>query len=116
VVQLGDVSLRKRVKHAQTFGQTNMIKVIALTQFVFLALGIMSAIIRARAAGRTMDPILGVSPWWVIVIPPAWIAFAALCSRCQKAPLSPSVARASGIILALFAFLFTAVVTFSTRP
>ncbi len=89
-----------------------MIQVTALTQFAFLVLGIMSLIVRARSAGQSPTAILGVSLWWLLVLPVAWVAFAALCSRYQKAPFSLTVARASGIVLAVLAFLFMVTVTF----
>jgi len=92
-----------------------MFQVIALTQFAFLVLGIMSLVVRARSTGQPTDSILGISVWWLVVIPLVWGAFAILSSRFQKAPFSLSVARASGIFLAVLSFLFMVTVTFSTR-
>ena len=92
-----------------------MFQVIALTQVAFLVLGIMSLIVRARSSGRPTASLLGVSLWWLVVIPLVWVVFAALCSRYQKAPFLPSVARASGIVLAILSFLFMVTATFSTH-
>ncbi|HTR40234.1 MAG TPA: hypothetical protein VMH87_01285 [Pseudomonadales bacterium] len=89
-----------------------MIKVIALTQYGFLALGMMLLVVKSKATGKSTQEILAMPDWYLLVIPLVWIAFAALCSRFQKAPLSWSVACVTGVILALLSFLFMATVTF----
>lgn len=93
-----------------------MINVLALTQFAFLTLGIVSLKIMIQANG-TAD----VSPYlqrldgvalWLFVVPLVWIAFATTCVRVGRAPLTVQTAKVTGVLLAILCFLFLATVTF----
>jgi hypothetical protein len=92
-----------------------MINVIALTQFAFLTLSIVFLKIMIHANSdlrvseylQTLDSIA----LWLFVIPVAWIAFASVCSRINRAPLTPRIAYGLGIFLAVLCFVFLATVT-----
>jgi hypothetical protein len=92
-----------------------MINVIALTQFAFLTLSIVFLKIMIHADSdlrisrylQTLDRIA----LWLFLIPVVWIAFASLCSRINKPPLTGRVAYWVGIIIAVLCFLFLATVT-----
>lgn len=92
-----------------------MINVIALTQFAFLTLSIvfLKILIHANSDLRisrylqTLDSIA----LWLFAIPIVWIGFASLCSRINRAPLTPRIAYWVGIILAVLCFVFLATVT-----
>ena len=89
--------------------------IIALTQFAFLTLGIvfLKILIQANSDYRvskylqTLDRIA----LWLFAIPIVWIAFAFVCSRINRPPLTPRVAYGVGIIIAALSFLFLATVT-----
>ena len=92
-----------------------MIRVLALTQFAFLTLGIVALKILVQANGA-----LTTSPWhqfldrwalWLFVIPPLWVGFASICLAYGSAAL-PRIAQALGVVLAVLCFLFLATVTF----
>ena len=92
-----------------------VLNIIALTQFAFLTLSIVFLKIMIHANSdlrisrylQTLDSMA----LWLFLIPVVWIAFASLCSRINKAPLT-KIAYALGVILAIFCFLFLATVTF----
>jgi hypothetical protein len=91
-----------------------VINVIALTQFAFLTLGIVFLKILIHASSdyhvsRYLQALNSIS-LWLFVIPIVWIAFAALCSLVNRAPLIPRVAYGVGIIIAVLCFLFLATV------
>jgi hypothetical protein len=96
-----------------------MIKVIALTQFAFLSLGIVALKIMLQANATSSIPayLQTLNQWalWLFAVPIVWIAFASLCSHLEKGPLSSRVAQAMGILLAVLCFLFLATVTFLPR-
>ncbi len=89
--------------------------IIALTQFAFLTLGIvfLKILIQSNRDYRiskylqTLDRIA----LWLFAIPIVRIAFTFLCSRIDKAPLTPRVAYGVGIVIAALCFLFLATVT-----
>ena len=92
-----------------------MINVIALTQFAFLTLSIVFLKIMIHANSdlrvskylQTLDSIT----LWFFAVPIVWIAFAALCSRINRAPLTPRIAYWVGISIAVLCFLFLATIT-----
>ncbi len=96
-----------------------MVKVIALTQFAFLTLGIVSLKIMLQANGNSeVSPYLQtLNQWvlWLFAVPLVWIAFASICAHVEKGPLNAKVARVVGILLAIASFLFLATVTFLPR-
>lgn len=93
-----------------------MVRVLALTQFAFLTLGIVSLKIMVHAnpsisTSSYLQMLNGVA-LWLFGIPLVWIAFASACSHIDKGVLSPRVAQVLGVILAVLCFLFLATVTF----
>jgi hypothetical protein len=93
-----------------------MVRVLALTQFAFLTLGIVTLKIMVQA-----NPNLSTSSYlqqlngialWVFVVPLVWIAFASICAHVNKGPLSPKGAQVVGVLVAVLSFLFLATVTF----
>jgi len=91
-----------------------MITVIALTQFGFLALGIVSLKILIHSVSSVPASIqwLDVISLWLFSIPVIWSWYATISVRRDKPPLSPFVAKIAGIVLAVFSFLFLAAVVF----
>jgi len=93
-----------------------MIRVLALTQFAFLSLGIVALkiMIHANANSSVSAYLQALNQWalWLFAVPLIWVAFASACTRIDKLPLSLGVARVTGVILAIASFLFLASVTF----
>jgi len=91
-----------------------MITVIALTQFGFLALGIVSLKILIHSVSSVPPSIqwLDVISLWLFSIPVIWSVYATISVRRDKPPLSPLVAKIAGIVLAVLSFLFLAAVVF----
>lgn len=93
-----------------------MVTVIAMTQFAFLALGIVALKILIHASGsETISPALqrlDRMSLWLFVIPLAWIAFASVCAHINRFPLVTNVARILGVIIAIGCGGFTLIVTF----
>lgn len=89
-----------------------MIRVIAMTQFAFLALGVVSLKIminaNTEAASSAYLEFLDSIAYWLFALPLAWIFFATVCSKIDKPPLTMAVARVTGVILAIACFLFLA--------
>jgi hypothetical protein len=94
-----------------------MIRVLALTQFAFLTLGIvaMRILVRANASEPTSSWLQFLDQWvlWLFLVPLAWVGFATLCVAYGKTVL-PRIAQALGVVLAILCFLFLATVTFLT--
>ena len=96
-----------------------MILSLALTQFVFVSLGILTVNVLLKAGGyagnvaATFPPL---SVWmathgpWFFAVPLAWVAFAALCLHFRSGLFTETTARFTGIVLtgALFAVYFYA--------
>ncbi len=91
-----------------------MIRVLALTQFAFLALGIVAFKIMVHADTTVPPSLESLNQWslWLFAIPLVWVAFASLCGHLEKAPLSSAVARVIGVIVAVLCFLFLVSATF----
>jgi hypothetical protein len=96
-----------------------MILPIALTQFVFISLGMLSVNVLLKAAGyaaNVAETFPAFSVWmatqslWLFALPLAWVAFAALCQHIGRGLFSESTARVTGVLLAaaVFAAYFTA--------
>ena len=96
-----------------------MILSIALTQFVFISLGILSVNVLLKAAGyatNVAETFPAFSVWmatqslWLFAMPLAWVAFAGLCLHISKGLFSEMTARVTGVFLAMaiFAAYFTA--------
>ena len=96
-----------------------MILSIALTQFVFLSLGILSVNVLLKAAGyaaNVAETFPAFSVWmatqslWLFTLPLGWVAFAGLCLHIGKEPFSEMAAQVTGVALAvaIFAAYFTA--------
>lgn len=96
-----------------------MILSIALIQFVFLSLGILSVNVLLKAAGyaaNVAETFPAFSVWmatqslWLFTLPLGWVAFAGLCQHIGKEPFSEMAARVTGVVLAvaIFAAYFTA--------
>ncbi len=69
-----------------------MILVIALTQFAFLALGIVALKIMTHATGSTLTPdrLETFSQYSLLLfaVPLVWVAFASVCIRVERIPLT----------------------------
>lgn len=96
-----------------------MILSIALTQFVFISLGILSVNVLLKAAGFATNvahtfpafPVwMATQSLWLFALPLAWIACAGFCLHIIKGPSAEMVARVTGVFLAMaiFAAYFTA--------
>lgn len=96
-----------------------MIHSIALTQFVFVSLGILSVNVLLKAAGYAANvaerfpafPVwMATQGLWLFALPMAWVAFAGFCLHFGRGPLPEMVARITGVGLAvaIFAAYFTA--------
>lgn len=94
-----------------------MIRVLALTQFAFLTLGIVALkiLVQANGAIRTSSYLQFLNQWalWLFAVPLIWVAFASLCVAYGNSIL-PRIAQATGVALAILCFLFLATVTFLT--
>lgn len=95
-----------------------MIKVLALTQFAFLSLGVVALKIMLQANPRTeasefLRRLDGIS-LWLFLVPLAWVAFASACLHQDRGVLRPRAAQVLGVILAVACFLFLAGSTFLT--
>ncbi|MEO8204944.1 MAG: hypothetical protein ABI615_02100 [Chthoniobacterales bacterium] len=85
-----------------------MIRVIAITQFVFLAMGAftLSVIVKAStypdASAQRLPAIsvfLAHYGAWLLLIPVLWMAFATICQSTEKGPFTAKFAQGTGIIL-----------------
>lgn len=89
-----------------------MIRVIAMTQFAFLTLGVVSLKIMIQANTDASESaylaFLNTISLWLFAIPIGWVFFATLCSKINKAPLTLKVAQVTGVIIAVACFLFLA--------
>jgi len=91
-----------------------MIISIALTQFVFISLGILAVNVLLKAGGFAQNvesSFPDFTVWmasqslWFFIIPLAWIAFAALCDRVKRGLLSESGARFTGVAIVIGIFV-----------
>jgi len=93
-----------------------MIRVIALTQFAFVALGVVALQIMLKATGSLMTSpniqFLTRNSLWLFAVPVLWIGLATLCSEVNRPPLSPRVAQITGVLLVVLCFLFMMTTTF----
>ncbi|MFY8215618.1 MAG: hypothetical protein ACOVMP_03350 [Chthoniobacterales bacterium] len=93
-----------------------MVTVIALTQFAFLALGIVALKILIHASGsETISPYLqnlDRLSLWLFAVPLLWIGFASVCAHINRFPLVTKVAQTVGVLLAVACGIFTFVVAF----
>lgn len=96
-----------------------MILSIALTQFVFISLGMLSVNVLLKAAGyaaNVAETFPAFSVWmatrslWLFILPLAWVAFAGLCLHIGRGRFTEMAAQVSGVALAvaIFAAYFTA--------
>lgn len=96
-----------------------MILSIALTQFVFISLGMLSVNVLLKAGGyaaNVAERFPAFSVWmatqslWVFALPFAWVAFAGLCLHFGKGRLPEAIVRVTGVVLcvAIFAAYFRA--------
>lgn len=97
-----------------------MITVIALTQLVFLTLGVIFLKGMVNANGDITSSLyfqfLDKNWPWLFVLPFAWIAFAQISYHSNKGLLTPTVAQVTGIVLSGICFIFFASVTFFPSP
>lgn len=79
---------------------------IALTQFVFLSLGVMAlnVIVKITHHPSPFAQFLAGQGWWLIILPVCWIAFEKVCQVLNKGFFRPGTARISGILLAAAIF------------
>lgn len=83
-----------------------MIRVIALTQFVFVTLGSVAAIILVRAETVATTEIgrlrmfLAEHGLWLILIPIAWVVLAEASVAMSRKAATARVVQASGVLLA----------------
>ncbi|MFY8269101.1 MAG: hypothetical protein ACOVLK_06855 [Terrimicrobiaceae bacterium] len=96
-----------------------MILTIALTQFVFLSLGILTVNVLLKAGGYAQNIASSFpefSVWmatqslWLFALPLAWVALTALCLHFAKGRGGEITAKITGValILAIFAAYFYA--------
>jgi len=96
-----------------------MILSIALTQFIFISLGMLSVNVLLKAAGyasNVAETFPAFSVWmatqslWLFALPLVWVAFAGLCLHGGKGSLPQMAVRLTGVGLAvaIFAAYFTA--------
>jgi len=92
----------------------SIITVVALTQFGFLALGIVSLKILIHSTTSVPPSIqwLDLMSLWLFLIPVIWSVYATITVRMDRPPLSPIVAEVIGIVLAVLSFLFLAAVVY----
>ena len=92
----------------------SMITVVALTQFAFLTLGIVSLKILIHSVSSVPPSIrrLDVISLWLFSVPVIWSAYATITVRMDKRPVSAVVAQTIGIVLAVLSSLFLAAVVF----
>ena len=93
-----------------------MITAIALTQLVFLTLGVIFLKGMVNANGDISASLyfqfLDKNWPWFFLLPVAWIAFVQISYRINSVPLTPTVARVIGIVLSGICFTFFASVIF----
>jgi len=87
-----------------------MILVIALTQFVFISLGIMALKIMVMASTNdaTIPPHvaqLNAYGIWLFCIPFAWMLLAQCAVIFSKGPIAVNIARVTGVILCVLIFV-----------
>ncbi|GEM_PF-1728293 len=94
------------------------ISVIAITQFVFLSLGLMALTVLVNAGavgsspGSSMALFLKQNGLWLLLVPLGWALYANLAARINKGLLLVSVAVAIGCVLAGGIFLVFALAIF----
>ncbi|HEY5742663.1 MAG TPA: hypothetical protein VIS99_08980 [Terrimicrobiaceae bacterium] len=90
-----------------------MLQIIALTQFVFLALGSMGVTVLLKASGypigsETDYPRLSLflmqNSVWLLLVPILWSAYAFASQKVQRGFVSSRVAISLGIALTVFIF------------
>ena len=93
-----------------------MLQIIALTQFVFLALGSMGVTVLLKASGYPLGsmkdyPALSLflmqSSVWLLLVPILWSAYAYASQKLQRGFVSSKVAIPVGIGLTVLIFLLT---------
>ena len=93
-----------------------MITVIALTQLVFLTLGIifLKSMMNAdkNIASSLYFQFLDKNWPWLFLLPIAWITYTQISYQINKGFLTPTVARVIGIVLLVICFIFFASVVF----
>ncbi len=93
-----------------------MTTVIAITQFVFLTLGIvfLKGIVNANgdSSSSSYFQFLDKNWPWLFVVPVAWIVFTQVSYQIDRFPLTPKVARVIGIVLSGICFFFFVSVNF----
>jgi hypothetical protein len=91
-----------------------MLQIIALTQFVFLALGSMGVTVLLRASGYPVGPAQDYSQLslflmqnsvWLLLIPILWSAYAYAGMKMQRGIVSTKVAIPFGVALTVAIFV-----------
>jgi len=95
--------------------------VIAITQFVFLALGSMA--LRVLMNANAIDDanpqaelalFLVSNSWWLVLLPAAWALYANIAGRVNRGPLSLMVAHGVGVVMIVgIAAVFALTLVFS---
>ncbi len=85
--------------------RTSSLSVIGLTQFVFLALGMMvvNIIVKVSGGAHEIAPLAALlvnSGLWLVLIPIVWMLLARLLVWLSPAPAAQFVAAASGVLVA----------------
>lgn len=93
-----------------------MTTVIAITQFVFLTLGIvfLKGIVNANGdiSSSSYFQFLDKNWPWLFMVPVAWVVFTQVSYQIDRFPLTPKVARVIGIVLSAICFFFFVSVNF----
>jgi len=94
------------------------ISVIAITQFVFLALGLMALTVLVNAGavgsspGQSLALFLKQNGLWLLLVPIGWALYANIASRVNKGLLLVNIAVGIGCVLAVGIFLVFALAIF----
>ena len=95
-----------------------MLQLIALTQFVFIALGSMAVTILVKTSGYPSAPesdvpylslVLMRNSVWVLLLPIIWLALAVAFARLGKGNFSSRVTNGIGIVISMIIFVMYAV-------
>jgi len=86
------------------------ISIIAITQFVFLSLGLMALTVLVNAgAGNSLTLFLKQNGLWLLLVPMVWALYANIAARVNKGLLLLSLAVGAGCILSVAIFLVFAI-------
>lgn len=90
-----------------------MFNIIALTQFVFLSLGIMAVniIVKSGSSNRHSELAIILAGYgvWLLIIPLTWLIYNSACEKIDKGLFTVKLGRATGILLSAIILIVFAV-------